>query len=291
MFVAPDLGVVVSVAAPGVDATVVAHRLELARAVGGRARFVRPLAGVVQPVVTDHGVVSVWEYVPTVPLVDFEAVGADIARFHAIDASVLGAGPAPLPPARVMRDTAGWIDSLAHAGRLRPADVRTLSTVDVRLNAALGRPDLDATGLIHGDLFWSNVLVTRDGAVLCDTDELGRGTPEHDVAFLFDPDRRTDREQDLRAFASGYGSTVPDTTTRRLLVRRHHLTFTLRLAEAAATIRTRFWLDQWMGGWRRVAADDDAPLIPPREHGRLYQLRVAVRSSIERRAVGGRPTA
>ncbi len=291
VFVAPGLGVVLTVAPAGQDEAAVGARLHLARAVADRAPFVRPLDGVDQPVTTAHGVVSLWVYVPTVPTADLEAVGADIARFHAVDGADLEAGASPLGPARVMRDTTAWVEELADSGRLRSADVRTLSAVDRRLLTALGPPDRSSTGLLHGDLFWPNVLLTGHGAVLCDTDELGTGTPEHDVAFLFDPDRRSDPATDLEAFAAGYGSPVPDAATRRLLVRRTHLTFTLRLAERAEGARQRFWLDQWMAGWRRVAADDATSLVPPREHSRIDQLADVVRGPIQRWSAGRRPTA
>jgi hypothetical protein len=283
VYLSEGLGVVLSVAGPGVGRDDVAERVRLARAVAEQAPFVRPVPDLIQPVDTGHGMVSLWELVVTTPTVDLEAVGSTLAQFHAIDGVALGASSTALGPARVMRDTGAWIADLAQRGRLRPADARVLSVEDRRLATALGHPDTGATGLLHGDLHWPNILMTRDGAVLCDTDEIGLGSPEYDVAYLFDPDRRVLADADLRAFASGYGSPVPDVATRRQLARRSHLTFTLRLAERAATIRDRFWVDQWLAGWRRVVADPAAPLTPPREHGRLDQLRTTVRGPIERR--------
>jgi len=227
----------------------------------------------------------VWEYVATVPQRDFEAVGAAVARFHAVDGTTLLAGGVALGPARVMADTTAWIDRLAHEGRLRPADARVLSVVDGRLLDALGPTDDGATGLLHGDLHWPNVLVTSDGAVLCDTDEFGLGSPDYDVAYLLDPDRGGLGAHDVEAFASGYGAPVPDAGTRRLLVQRSHLTFTLRLAEHVETRRRHYWVDQWMSGWREVVADPAVAIVPPRERSRLGQLALAVRAPAERRAV------
>lgn len=287
VFLGDTLGVVVLVAAPGVGSDVVAHRMELARAVARQAPFVRPSADEPLPVTTDEGVLSVWDLVPTVPDRDVEAVGHAVARLHAVDGTALRVGSVALGPARVMADTAAWIDGLARDGRLRPADARVLSSIDDRLLGVLGPPDAAATGLLHGDLYWPNVLTTSDGAVLCDADELGLGSPEYDVALLLDPDRGSLRATDVEAFASGYGAPVPDAATRRLLVQRSHLTFTLRLVEHAHSARGRFWVDQWMAGWRRVAADPTAGIIPPRERSRLEQLGVVVRGPVERRRHDG----
>jgi hypothetical protein len=286
VFLGESLGVVVSVAGPGVVADAVTARIRLAGAVAERAPFVRPLLDVPQAQATDGGVVSVWEYVPTVPVRDLEAIGAAVARFHAVDGSTLETGTPALGPARVMWDSAAWIDDLALRRLLRPVDARVLSVVDRRLRAALGPPDSGATALVHGDLFWPNVLVTTDGAVLCDTDELGFGSPEYDVAFLLDPDRGQVAAADLQAFASGYGAPVPDAGMRRELVQRSHLTFTLRLVEGATTARGRYWVDQWMAGWRHVAYDGGAALTPPRERSRFGQLGAVVRGPLERRSTG-----
>jgi hypothetical protein len=283
VYLSEELGVVLSVAGPAVGRDEVAGRLHLAGVVSERAPFVRPVPDLVQPFDSGHGMVSLWVFVATTPIVDFEAVGSTLARFHAIDGAALRASSITLGPARVMRDTRAWIADLARDGHLRPSDTRTLSAVDHRLTSSLGPPDPTAAGLVHGDLQWPNVLTTPGGAVLCDADELGLGSPEYDVAYLFDPDRRVTADADLEAFASGYGSPVPDVGTRRLLARRSHLTFTLRLAERATTVRERFWVDQWLAGWRRTVADPEAPLTPPREHSRADQLRAVVRAPIERR--------
>jgi hypothetical protein len=286
VFLGPSLGAVVSVAPWGVGTDAVGARLRLAASIADRAPFVQPLPDVGQPVATEHGIVSVWQFVPTVPVRDFEAIGATVARFHGIDATTLDTGTSPLRPARVMRDAAAWIETLGGRGRLRPADVRTLTEVDRRLVSALGVPDPTPTGLLHGDLYWPNVLVTSGGAVLCDVDELGLGSPEYDVAYLLDPDRRPLATANVHAFASGYGTSVPEPGLRRLLVQRSHLTFTLRLAERSSSARGRYWVDQWMTGWRRVAAGTDTAITPPRDHSRAAQLATAVRGALERRAVG-----
>lgn len=284
VFLGASLGVVVLVAAPGVGSDAVAYRMDLAREVAARAPFVRPAADEPLPVATLDGVLSVWEFVPTIPDRDFEAVGEAVARLHAVDGTTLGVGSTPLGPARVMADTTAWIDELARGGRLRPADARVLSSVDRRIHDALGPPDAAATGLLHGDLHWPNVLLTPDGVVLCDADELGLGSPQYDVAYLLDPDRGNSSAADVEAFASGYGAPVPDVATRRLLVQRSHLTFTLRLVGNARSARAHFWVDQWMAGWRRVAADPAAGIVPPLERSRLGQLGILVRGPLERRS-------
>lgn len=286
VFLGESLGVVVAVAGSGISANCVAARIQLARAISKRAPFVRPLPDAEQPLATDGGVVSVWEYVPTVPALDLEVIGAAVARFHAVDGSTVETGTSALGLARVMRDTAEWIDDLAHRRLLRPADARVLSIVDNRLLSSLGPPDTGAKSLVHGDLHWPNVLVTNESAVLCDTDEIGLGSPEYDVAYLLDSDRQHVSQPDLDAFASGYGSPVPEIGARRMLVQRSHLTFTLRAAERATSVRGRYWVDQWMAGWRRIVKDDGAILTPPREHSRLEQLGVVVRGPLERRVLG-----
>jgi hypothetical protein len=286
VFLGPSLGVVVMVAGAGADATLVAQRVRVAAAVAQRAPFVRPDPGEPHPVTTDDGIVSVWEYVPTVPWRDLEAVGTSVAAFHAVDGTMLATGTA-LGPARVMADTTRWIDALAERRRLRPADAKVLRVVDRRLLDALGPPDPTARGLLHGDLYWPNVLLTRQGAVLCDTDELGLGSPAYDVAHLLDPDRDHLTVADVDAFASGYGAPVPDSATRRFLVQRSHLTFTLRLADRVPSSRGRYWVDQWMAGWRRVAAGG-GPLTPPRERSRLAQLGVVVGGPFARAGGGAR---
>ena len=283
MFLGGSLGVVVSVAGPDTTAGKVADRMQLARTVADHAPFVRPSADEPHPVTTQDGVLSVWEYVATVPDRDFAAIGNAVARFHAVDGSTLRVGSAGLGPARVMADTSAWIDALAVGRRLRPADARVLVAVDRRLLGALGPPDPAATRLVHGDLYWPNVLLTPGGAVLCDTDEFGLGSPEYDVAYLLDPDRGGTSPSDVEAFAAGYGVPVPGASTRRLLVQRGHLTFTLRLAERAGTARERYWVDQWMAAWRRVVADGGTAIVPPRERSRLGQLGLAARGPMERR--------
>ena len=82
-------------------------------------------------------------------------------------------------------------------------------------------------GYVHGDLWPKNVLATRRGPVLCDTDGIGWGPANWDLAFIRAAlERGSLSADDAVAFQRGYGEVLPSATDARWVLRWHDLNWT-----------------------------------------------------------------
>ena len=199
-------------------------------------------------VTTDGLEVRAWERIEhdvTIP-VDWERVGAMVAKVHALDASSVGH---PLP---FCGDFPWWdFDTMMHeATNLDAATMAALK--DARRNnawwllAARTRPLV----LCHGDVHPGNVLVDANGPVLVDWDLVCLGPAAWDHAPLMTWTRRWGGAPGIyEAFNSGYGVPVDDDFALAIAQMRLLSATLMRLQRARldprqhdeASLRLRYW--------------------------------------------------
>lgn len=181
--------------------------------------------------------------------IDWEAVGAAVARIHTIDPSELPAAyPVPSPVTFPWWDFDEMLDSLhEHID----ADALAGLTRTIR-SGQNWRDDVEHGAVVcHGDVHPGNVLATSDGPVLIDFDLLCFAPPGWDHAMLTTFASRWGGDADVYpAFARGYGrSLVDDELTVTVASLRNVAATLLRVragvtdpdARAEAEQRLRFW--------------------------------------------------
>lgn len=213
---------------------------------------VRPLDDAVS---LDGFVVTIWEHIDQAhhARIDYQQVGAAIARLHRIDTGWL--------PPRVRLAWCGQADWLqlesvymraAAAGVVDSHDLAVLAREYEALadwqQQARTEPDV----VCHGDVHPQNVLMRNDGqAVILDWDSLCLGPAAWDHAPLLTWEERWGGEAGTyEAFAAGYGADLRGSPVAQLLARVRLLAPTLnkimqgaqddeRAAEARR--RVRYW--------------------------------------------------
>ena len=210
----------------------------------------------------DNGLAATaWQRIrhdPTLP-VDWECVGAMVARVHAVDPTRVGHEGIghPLP----FCGTFPWWDfdtMMSEANELDAVTVAALKAARDRHSwwsaAALERPLV----LCHGDVHPGNVLVDQLGPILIDWDLLCLGPAAWDHAPLMTWTRRWGGEPGMyEAFSGGYGPRVDDDLAGALAEMRLLAATLMRLQRARidpahhaeALLRLAYW-----------RGDSDAPM-------------------------------
>ena len=200
--------------------------------------------------------VTAWERIDADPdaVVDWERVGAMVARVHAIDPSTVDH---PLPfcatfpwwrfdQTIALADT---VDDAAAAG-MRAA----LATHRWWLDAGQAGGPLV---LLHGDVHTGNVLVDAAGPVLIDWDLLCVGPPEWDHAALCTwADRWGGQSGLYEAFAAGAAETLDERRLRAIAELRLLAATLMRLKRAAVDHAAAAEAQRRLAYWR---GDTDAP--------------------------------
>lgn len=258
-YAAGDL--VIRVGRPTVAA---ARAYDLADALGAAGvRVPRPAP--TRPVRTGGGglVATAWERVVTAAPVDWPAVGAMVARLHALDPADLAPGY-PAPPATALP---WWrfAELLGEAGPLIDAAARAGLTAAVARHAgwaaAAGGPG--GWVLCHGDVHPHNVVGGPDGPVILDWDLLCLGPPGWDHAPLLAMVARWGVESECyEGFARGYGADLSAEPVTATLTELRLVAATLLRVRAEglgrepgseAERRLRFWRgDPDAPAWRFV---------------------------------------
>ncbi|MEP6695493.1 MAG: aminoglycoside phosphotransferase family protein [Pseudonocardiales bacterium] len=289
VFDLPGMDTVLIVARPGRSPADVAERVAAAGYLSGRLAFVVPVE---PPISSETGLcVTVWRRVATRPgRPDMHALGRAVRALQEVAPAGVRACGLVLPDVQQLTDVVEGIERQALGGRLSAADARVLLDCAERLDAQLRSIDPSAREsrvFVHGDLHLDNVLVTENGCVLCDTDELGLGGPHWDLAFLVDPGRSAALSAGEReVFQAGYGGPLPDDATARTFARIGHLRRTVRLRELShPTPRERWWNHVRLGAWRAMATDWALDLQPAFERSRGEQVALSFRRPV-RRVVG-----
>ncbi len=199
--------------------------------------------------------VTAWERLePSGGPVDWRAVGAMVARVHALDRSELPAAY-PVPHAR----TFPWwqFDTLLEL--LDDAELDPAARAGIEAAVARHGWWADAPGevICHGDVHPGNVLATRDGTVLLDWDLLCWAPPAWDHAMLLRVERWGGDPAWYDEFAAGYGASWRDDPLTAAIAE-------LRLAAASLMrlIASRGDPAAWPEAHRRLAywrGDPDAP--------------------------------
>jgi hypothetical protein len=184
----------VKVAPPGTD---VNHLSGVLAALRGSRTCLLPMAG---PVVTRHGVVTVYDWRTEGPRPSWPAVAALLRRFHAEHADALI--PAWRPLRRLPQQLAGLSEDLA--GPL-------LAARDDALEALDSTPSMLGTGAVHGDVSPENALRCPDRLRLIDLDFVGRGPRELDLLGAVRRLRRGELDAGTyRRVCEAYGADVRD---------------------------------------------------------------------------------
>jgi Ser/Thr protein kinase RdoA (MazF antagonist) len=132
---------------------------------------------------------------------DWRAVGAMVARVHALDAEGLPS-TYPVPPSE--RFPWWQFDTiLPQVEEL--LDDRARDGLQAAIASHAGWRRVPERVVCHGDVHPGNVLTTASGPVLMDWDLLCRGPPQWDHAMLLRIERWGGRAKWHEEFASGYG--------------------------------------------------------------------------------------
>jgi Phosphotransferase enzyme family len=172
---------------------------------------VRLLRGVPQPLEVEGHLVTLWRAAqPASEVGGRKAAIEDLARLlralHGVEA--------PLPAALGPWDLAGALRRrLAEAPGVPAADAeflaRELADAEAGLASLADVEPLLSPGLVHGDAFLGNLVLSRSGPLLCDFDGVARGPREWDLVPVAVGALRFDYGHDLhRRFAQAYGVDV-----------------------------------------------------------------------------------
>lgn len=217
-----------------------------------------------------------------------EALGRTVRALQQIEVSAVHACGMALPDLQRVEDIVEHVRRQACAGSISDRDGHMLLRCAQRLGTELAANEHRYGGdrlLVHGDLHLGNVLATLTGCVLCDTDELGRGSRDWDLAFLVDPGRRSSLTKAERVqFESGYGGPMPSESTARTLARVAHLRRTVRLLGLPhPTIRERWWNHVRLACWDAVEADWSLDRYPAMQLSPSEQASCLVRRQLSSR--------
>jgi Ser/Thr protein kinase RdoA (MazF antagonist) len=233
LFHVPALEALLRVARPQRSAESIARSVQLARRL--RANGVptpEPLTfdTMEQPFVSESGTVTVWRYYPEdrSRQFSFREFGGMLREFHRRAADLQDCLPAwrPLERTRRRLDEArrqemptGWLSILG----------RRLTEVEEgleHLDSVLGR------GPVHGDAHRGNVLLTREGPVLLDLDEVCVAPREWDLApTLVTRHRFGTSREDWHRFSAAYGYDLAQSPAAVPLVRLRELSMTVWLLQ------------------------------------------------------------
>ncbi len=194
--------------------------------------------------------VTGWERVHDAALpVDWAAVGAAVARIHALAPSDLPARyPLPSPVTFPWWDFDALLDAISEH-----IDAEALAGILRTIEAGRGwRSEVGAGAVVcHGDVHPGNVLMTDDGPVLIDFDLLCHATPGWDHAMLTTYATRWGGAPDVYAsFAAGYGRSLADDRLTATIASLRNVAATLMRVRAGITDdaarveaerRLRFW--------------------------------------------------
>lgn len=235
--------------------------LDLARLLAGEG--IRVAVPARTDVVTfDNGLtVTAWQRVEHDPslAVDWEHVGAMIAKVHIIDPTRVGHKGIghPLP----FCASFPWWDfdmMMSEADGLDATTRAALEGVVVQYgwwaDAALAKPLV----VCHGDVHPGNVVVDRDGPVLLDWDLLCLGPPAWDHAPLMTWTRRWGGERGIyEAFCAGYGTPIDDEIAHAVAEMRLLAATLMRLQRARFDPAHRDEATRRLAYWR---GDPNAPM-------------------------------
>jgi fructosamine-3-kinase len=138
-----------------------------------------------------------------------ESLGRDLAALHATRVAHWGGGSSWIGACRV--DASTWPDSAAFYGA-RLGELAARSGLEELVGRVITRlPRLLPAGgpaLLHGDLWWGNVLFGADGRAWLIDPSVHGGHPEEDLAMLrlfgTVPDRLLDAYQELAPLEPGW---------------------------------------------------------------------------------------
>ncbi|WP_270038857.1 phosphotransferase enzyme family protein [Solirubrobacter ginsenosidimutans] len=215
--------------------------------VAGQVRLARRLVAEGFPVpapladaeTVDGVPVSLWEYVAGAGrTIDYEQLGAIIARLHAVAPSELGALP--------FFGDAAWLAvdrRLAQTGTELPALVRACDALRGWQERARAAPLV----VCHGDVHPRNVLMRGDDVVIVDWDSLCLAPAAFDHAALLPwADRYGGDPAAYPDFARGYGADLRGSPPAEELATLRLLAATLNIVAdqrftAEARARLRYW--------------------------------------------------
>lgn len=205
----------------------------------------------------DGFAVTGWERVDNVAVpVDWEAVGAAVARIHALAPSDLpGAYPLPSPTTFPWWDFGGLLDEVADR-----IDAEARAGLDRTIEAGRNwRAEVGADAVVcHGDVHPGNVLMTGDGPVLIDFDLLCHAAPAWDHAMLTTYATRWGGAPEVYpTFARGYGRSLADDPLTSTIASLRNVAATLmRVRAGIADAAARHEAERRLRFWR---GDPDAP--------------------------------
>ena len=242
-FSLPDKGWLARVSPADQGARLGHHEVAIARAMETAAVPAARLAPVDnQPIITDEGVVTLWEFIDHTPVADPSA--AEMGKLcRSLHEATSGGAPAVGP-----LDPLGIVESL-----LKDADQRALITakdlvVLWKRHAELAAvwPILTASdplgiALCHGDLHSGNALIGRFGVVLIDLETAGNGMRCYDHTAVLAHHLLYGRPpKHYNAFADSYG-------------------FDIRTWDAHRTLCDVYamWTTAWAVAYRERSADVD----------------------------------
>jgi Ser/Thr protein kinase RdoA (MazF antagonist) len=166
--------------------------------------------------------------------IEWSAVGAAVARIHALERAAMPDGY-PIPSPAVFP----WWDFDALLGVVAdhidpPALVGLRRAIDSGRGWARA-VEADAV-ICHGDVHPGNVMMTESGPLLIDFDLLCRAAPAWDHAMLTTYAERWGGDPGAyEAFASGYGCSLADDDTTRLIAMLRNVAATLMRVRAGIT--------------------------------------------------------
>ncbi len=205
----------------------------------------------------DGFAVTGWERIvdSAVPI-DWEVVGAAVARIHAIDLSELPvAYPVPSPTTFPWWEFDGLLNTLADH-----IDAEALAGLARTIRAGkTWRDDIGHGAVVcHGDVHPGNVLMTAGGPVMIDFDLLCHAAPAWDHAMLTTYASRWGGATDVYpAFARGYGRSLADDELALSIAALRNVAATLLRVRAGITdADARAEAEQRLRFWR---GDPDAP--------------------------------
>lgn len=198
----------------------------------------------------DGFAVTGWERIrPSRLPIDWEAVGAAVARIHAIEPSEIpDAYPLPSPVTFPWWDFDALLESVADR-----IDAAALNGLRRTIDAGRAWRDVVGRGAVvcHGDVHPGNVLMTSGGPVLIDFDLLCHAAPAWDHAMLTTYAGRWGGDADVYpAFARGYGRSLADDELTATVAALRNVAATLMRVRAGITDdgarreadrRLRFW--------------------------------------------------
>jgi aminoglycoside phosphotransferase (APT) family kinase protein len=138
---------------------------------------VRARSDLPQPIEVAGRAVTFWEELPPHTRARPADIGSLLRRLHAMPTDGIA-----LPPTDPFVQIETRINSLTF---LEPADREWLLSAAAALRALYAdRPPGSPNGLVHGDPWAGNVVITDDGPILLDLERFSLGPPEYDLVVV-----------------------------------------------------------------------------------------------------------